>query len=68
MKTAWLFFWIAFAAAEVGLTFWSHSTTFLEIGAVVLLMIAYNLQRVHVGTRKVVQVPVEGTPPGALIG
>ncbi|HSY00698.1 MAG TPA: hypothetical protein VK819_01020 [Acidobacteriaceae bacterium] len=47
MKTAWLCIWFAFAAAEVGLTLWSHSATFLEIGIVVPLMIAFNLQRVR---------------------
>jgi hypothetical protein len=42
MKITWLCFWVAFAAVEVGLTIWSHSSIFLEIGAVVPVMIAYN--------------------------
>lgn len=45
MKTAWVCIWIAIAAAEVSLTVWSHSTSFLWIGSVAMLMVAFNLQR-----------------------
>jgi hypothetical protein len=47
MKIVWLCIWFAFAAAEVGLTLWTRSATFLEIGVVIPVMIAFNLQRVR---------------------
>jgi hypothetical protein len=45
VKTAWVYIWITVAAAEVGLSVWLHSATFLGIGSVASLMVAYNLQR-----------------------
>jgi hypothetical protein len=45
VKTAWVCIWVAIAAAEVSLAVWSRSTTFLLIGSVASLMVAYNLQR-----------------------
>jgi hypothetical protein len=59
MKTAWVCFWIAFAAAEVGLTCWFRSVTFLEIGLLAPLMVIFNLQRVRAGARSLAQGPVE---------
>jgi hypothetical protein len=47
MKIAWLCIWFAFAAAEVGLTIWTRSAAFLELGVVIPVMIAFNLQRVR---------------------
>jgi hypothetical protein len=61
MKTIWLCIWVLFAAAEVGLTYWFRSATFLEIGAAAPVMFAYNLFRARVGPRAVVQDPVETT-------
>jgi hypothetical protein len=45
VKSPWVYIWIAFAATEVGLSVWFRSATFLEIGSVASLMVAYNLQR-----------------------
>jgi hypothetical protein len=45
VKTAWVYLWIAAAATEVGLSALFHSFTFLEIGGVASLMVAFNLQR-----------------------
>jgi hypothetical protein len=45
VKTAWVYIWIAVAATEVGLSALFHSFTFLEIGSVASLMVAFNLQR-----------------------
>lgn len=68
MKTAWLCFWFSFGAAEVGLTFWSHSATFLEIGAVVPIMIAFNLLRTRVGPHPPVQNPIAVIRPTPALG
>jgi hypothetical protein len=68
MKTTWLCIWIAFAAAEVGLTVWFHSARFLEIGALVPVMIAYNLRSARASARKTVPPPVEVTRPTPVIG
>lgn len=62
MKSAWLCIWLAFAAAEVALTVWSHSAVFLEIGAVVPVMIAFNLQRVGAASRTGVRLRIKGAP------
>ena len=51
MKTAWVYIWAAIAAAEVGLTIWSHSATFLWIAGVAPVMAAYNLRHVGVSSR-----------------
>jgi hypothetical protein len=45
VKTAWAWFFVAIAVAEVGLSAWYHSATFLWIGTVAVLMVAYNLHR-----------------------
>jgi hypothetical protein len=63
MKTAWIWFWGALGAAEVGLFFWSRSVTFLEIGAFVPVMIAYNLLRDRIGPRAADQAPASRPTP-----
>lgn len=69
MKTALLCFWFAFAAVQVGLAFSFHSLTFIEIGAVIPLMIAFNLQRVRSGALSLSQIPVgDLSSPSALDG
>ncbi|MGC2639913.1 MAG: hypothetical protein WA294_22220 [Acidobacteriaceae bacterium] len=68
MKSAWLCFWIAFAAAEVALTVWSRSATFLEIGAVVPVMIAYNLDRFRTGARASAALAIKGAPSTPALG
>ncbi|HEY6445110.1 MAG TPA: hypothetical protein VIY53_01520 [Acidobacteriaceae bacterium] len=62
MKSAWLCIWLSFAAAEVALTVWSHSAVFLEIGAVVPVMIAYNLDRFRTGARTSARLAIKGAP------
>jgi hypothetical protein len=57
VKTAWVCIWFAVAAAEVGLTVWSRSSTFLWIGSIAPLMVAYNLQRqIRIARRALVEV------------
>jgi hypothetical protein len=68
MKTAWICIWVSFAAAEIGLTFCLHSTTFLAIGAVAPVMVAFNLLRLHRGGRGAAQVPVEVAQPTPVAG
>lgn len=62
MKTALLCFWFAFAAVQVGLAFSFHSLTFIEIGVVIPLMIAFNLQRVA-ASRSELQTAVRNSLP-----
>jgi hypothetical protein len=56
MKIFWFCIWVAIAATEISLAAWFHSATFIEIGAVALLMVAFNLQRrVRIAARKLAE-------------
>ncbi len=69
MRSAWVCFWFALGAVEIGLTLWSHSATFLEIGAAVPVMIAYNLLRARSGAHTTVHLSLdEVTQPTPVIG
>ena len=61
MRTAWVCFWLALGAVEVGLALWTHASIFLEIGAVASLMIAYNLLGNRIGATPAARIPVKVT-------
>lgn len=68
MKSAWLCIWVVLGAAEVGLTLCFHSATFLEIGAVVPAMIAFNVLRARIGPGSSAHASVKVIQPTPVIG
>lgn len=68
MRLAWLCIWAAFGLAEIVLTLWSHSAAFPEIGAVIPVMIGYNLLRGRARAPEAARIALEITPAEAVIG
>lgn len=56
MRLFWYCIWVAITAVEIGLAAWSHSASFLWIGSVGGLMVAFNLQRhARLAARKIAE-------------